>query len=330
MKPINLGIVGATGLVGRTFLKVLEEYHIPIQELRLFASFKSNGKMIPFQKKDYVIHTLYEGCFKGLDYVLFSAGTEISRQWAYKAVKENATVIDNSACFRMKEGVLLLVPEINMDDKKIDKPCLIANPNCSTIQSVLCLNALKSFHLKRVIYNTYQAVSGSGQKGILDLLRCRNNKIPLFYEEDISYTCIPKIGNVLENHYTSEEIKMMEETKKILEDDQLEVVANCVRVPVMFGHGVSILAEFEKQISVKQAMEALKKQPGVVVLEEDLPTSILATSTDFVYVGRIRKDLSKKNSIFFYCVADNVRRGAASNAVLILKKLIYNDNDKGR
>lgn len=330
MKTINLGIVGATGLVGRTFLKVLEEYHIYIDELRLFASSKSKGKLIRFHNKEYYVNTLYDGCFKGLDYVLFSAGAEVSRQWALKAVKENATVIDNSSYFRLQENVHLLVPEINMDDKKIDRPCLVSNPNCSTIQCVLCLNALKQFRLKRVIYNTYQAVSGSGQKGILDLLRCRNNKIPLFYESDISYTCIPKIGDFESENYSTEEWKMIQETKKILEDEQLEVVANCVRVPIMFGHGVSVLAEFESPISVTQAIEALKKQPGVVVLEDELPTSILATSTDYVYVGRIRKDVSRKNSLLFYCVADNVRRGAASNAVLILQKMIYNDKDKGR
>ena len=306
-------MVGATGLVGSTLLKVLEEYQFPIKELFLFASSKSIGKTILFKNKKHFIMELCIESFRNIDIVFFCAGSDTSREWARKVSELGSIVIDNSSCFRMCEDVSLIVPEINFNYSNN----LISNPNCSTIQSVLCLNALKKFGLKRVVYNTYQAVSGSGIKGINDL----TNKTSEFYPYDISKTCIPQIDSFLDNGYTKEEMKMIMETRKILSLPKLDVVATCVRVPVLNSHAVSVLVELETECSLDMVKEALRNQEGLVLVDE-YPTSIHSNGSDLVYVGRVRKDLFKPNSFLFYCVADNIRRGAASNAVKIALKII--------
>jgi len=326
MAQYRFAVVGATGLVGRTFLKVMEEYHLPVEGLRLFASSKSAGKLLTYAGKEYPVEELKEGCFLNTDYALFSAGGEVSRIWGPIAVKEGATVIDNSSCWRMDEKCALIVPEINLADYKTHSK-LIANPNCSTIQSVLPLKPLDDeFVLKRIIYSTYQAVSGSGKKGLDDWERCEKGEAPQFYPYNIAKTCIPEIDVFLDNGYSKEEMKMVNETRKILHKPDLKIAATCVRVPVPVAHGVMIAAEFEKPVSVERARAVLKAYPGIVLVDDPknhiYPVSTLAAGNDSVYVGRIRKDLSSDNGLIFYTVGDNVRKGAASNAVQIALALI--------
>ena len=326
MKSYNFAIVGATGLVGRTFLKVIEEYHLPVNELKLFASEKSAGTKVSFMGKEYVVESLKKGCFIGTDFALFSAGGSVSKAWAPVAEKEGALVVDNSSQWRMDDNCALIVPEINPDDYKT-KSRIIANPNCSTIQSVLPLKPLDDeFHLTRVHYNTYQAVAGSGKKGIDDLRRCKEGQAPPFYPYDISKTCIPENDVFFDDGYTKEEMKMVNETRKILHREDIRISATCIRVPVEVGHGVSIQAEFAKPVDVKRAREVLASYEGIKVVDDPknhiYPVSTLAVGNDFVYVGRIRKDLACENSLLLYTVADNVRKGAASNAVQIVKKII--------
>jgi aspartate-semialdehyde dehydrogenase len=326
MKQYDFAVVGATGLVGRTFLKVIEEYQLPVRNLRLFASPKSVGKVLTCEGKEYVVEELKEGCFAGTDFALFSAGASVSKEWAPIAAAEGALVVDNSSCWRMDPDCSLIVPEINIDDYQ-GKSRIIANPNCSTIQSVVPLKPLDdAFHLKRIIFNTYQAVSGSGEKGIEDLARCRRGEKPQFYPYDISKTCIPEIDIFYDDGYSKEEMKMVNETHKILHHPEIRIAATCIRVPVEVAHGVSIAAEFEKPVSVEEARKALAAFEGIKVVDDPknhlYPVSTMAAGNDTVYVGRIRKDLSCENGLLFYTVADNVRKGAASNAVQIVKKII--------
>ena len=317
----NVAVVGATGLVGKMMLKVLAEYHFPIKELRLFASEKSVGKKVEFLNEKYYIEELNKDSFKGIDIVLFSAGGETSLKWAPIAEASGAVVIDNSSAWRMHEDCSLIVPEINIKDF-IGKRRIIANPNCSTIQSVLPLYALmKKFHLKQISFNSYQAVSGSGYKGLNDYYDSLEGKEPSFYPYPISKTCIPQIDAFLDNGYTKEEMKMVNETRKILNNNSLAINATCVRVPVEYGHGVSVSVLFEEEVNLDEVISCFQKQDGLVVLSE-LPTSLHAMDNDLVYVGRIRRDLANSKGLLFYCVANNIRKGAASNAVQIALKLI--------
>ena len=324
MQKYNVAVVGATGLVGSMVLKVLEEYNFPINNLFLFASIKSIGKKVLFKNDEITIKDLTEDCFVGVDFAFFSAGSEVSKKWCVVAEESGAIVIDNTSFFRMHNDIALIVPEINIESFK-GKRKLIANPNCSTIQSVLCLNAIKKFNPLKIIYTTFQAVSGSGIKGILDLDRCKEGKDNNYYPYNISKTCRPQIDSFLTDGYTLEEHKMINETKKILNMPNLLVTATCVRVPIMYCHGVSVVVEFEREINLNMIKTELSNQDGVVVLDDIniglYPTSIAAINTDVVYVGRIKKGFNN-NTISFYCVADNVRRGAASNAVLIALKII--------
>lgn len=326
MKKYNVAIVGATGLVGRTFLKVLAEYDFPINNLVLYASSRSKGKRVNFKGKEYVVEELTYDSFDNIDIALFSAGGSISLEYAPIATKKGAIVIDNSSAWRMHENVALVVPEINMEDILTKGP-IIANPNCSTIQSVIPLKALSdAFGLKRVVYTTYQAVAGSGQKGIDDLKRTKNGEKPEFYPYDISNTCIPEIDTFLDDGYTKEEMKMVNETRKILHLDNLAISATCIRVPVEVCHGVMMQVELEKDFTLDQVKEVLKNHDGIVLYDDPknhiYPNSIVANGSDKVYVGRIRRDLSVENGILLYCVADNVRKGAASNAVQIAQRLV--------
>ncbi len=321
MKLYNVAVAGATGLVGRTFLKVLEEYNFPINNLVLYASKRSAGSVVVFKGKEYVVEELTEDSFDNIDIALFSAGGGVSKQFAPIAAKKGAVVIDNSSAWRMDENCALVVPEINIDDV-YNKSNIIANPNCSTIQSVLPLKALNDkFGVKKVVFTTYQSVSGSGQKGINDLENCLQGKKNEFYPYDISNTCIPEIDEFLESGYTKEEMKMVNETRKILHLPDLPVSATCIRVPIKACHGVMMQVELNKEFTIEEIKNSLKDQPGVVLYDDVknhiYPNSIVAKDQDQVYVGRIRKDLANENSILLYCVADNIRKGAASNAVQI-------------
>jgi len=329
MKEYVFAVVGATGLVGRTFLKVIEEYHLPVRELRAFASPRSVGKKLPFEGKEVEVRGLEKGCFKGVDFALFSAGASVSKEWAPVAAEEGALVVDNSSCWRMDPDCALIVPEINLDDY-LTKSRIIANPNCSTIQSVLPLKPLDDeFGLTKVTYTTFQSVSGSGKKGLDDLERCQRGEKNQFYPYDISKTCIPEIDVFNDEGYTKEEMKMVNETRKILHNGSIRISATCVRVPVPVAHGVSIQAEFEKPVSVSRAREVLSAYPGIKVLDDPAhhvyPVSTIARGTDDVYVGRIRKDLAVDNGLLLYTCADNVRKGAASNAVQIVKAIIVRE-----
>lgn len=325
-KKYTVAVVGATGLVGLTFLKVLSEYNFPIKELTLFASERSVGKEVEYNEKKYVVQGLKKGCFEGIEIALFSAGGKVSEEWAVEAEKSGTIVIDNSSAWRMVSDCSLIVPEINIEDFDSNRN-IVANPNCSTIQSVLPLKPLRDrYGLKRVVYTTYQACSGSGQKGKDDLARTLRGEEPQFYPYNISKTCIPHIDVFTDNGYTKEEMKMVNETRKILHLPDLKVSATCVRVPVANSHAVSIMVELEKPFTLEEVREAFASQEGIVVLDDPknnvYPTSLAANGNDNVYVGRIRRDLSCENGLLFYAVSDNIRKGAAANAVQIAKELV--------
>ena len=327
MKKYKLAIVGATGLVGRSFLKVLEEKNLPIENYTLFASQRSAGTKINFLGKEYEVQELNENSFdSGFDFALFSAGGEISKKYAPIAASKGCIVIDNSSYFRMDEDVPLVVPEVNFEDVK-NNHGIIANPNCSTIQAMLPLKALDDkYKIKRIIYSTYQAVSGAG-KNALDDLKNIDGKEPLKkFPHPIFDNCLPHIDSFLDNGYTKEEMKMINETRKILHNPDLKITATTVRVPVSNSHCESINVEFEKDFEIQDLIDTLKNFPNIVVLDNpeknEYPMPILATGHDEVFVGRIRRDYSVKSGVNLWVVADNIRKGAASNAVQILEKLI--------
>ena len=320
----NVAIVGATGVVGRTFIKVLEEYNFPVGEVKLLASERSKGKIIHCFNRDIEVRVLKEEEFKGMDISLFSAGGDVSKEFAPIASKYSL-VIDNSSAFRMDPNCPLVVPEVNPKD--IRPSGIIANPNCTTIQSIIPVKALlDKFGVKRVNYTSYQAVSGAGMKGINDLINTRGGEAPQHFPYNISKTVIPHIDTFLDNGYTKEEMKMVNETRKILHKDNLLVSATCVRVPIENSHAVSIAVELEKEFTLDEVRECLASYPGIV-LKDDVknniyPVTDFSNGNDLVYVGRIRRDLSTPNGLLLYCVADNVRKGAASNAVQIAQYLI--------
>lgn len=319
---MRVAIVGASGMVGQSFIKVLEEYALPIEKIVFFASKRSAGKPVIFNNKNYVIEELTEDCFKqGFDYALFSAGGSVSEYYAPFAAQSGCIVVDNSSFWRMHKNVPLIVPEVNMDAyHKGDM--IIANPNCSTIQSVLPLHALKSLGIKRVVYSTYQAVSGSGYKGVLDLERNLNKEESTFYPKQILHNVIPQIDVFLENGNTKEEEKMIQETRKILNLPDLRVSATCVRVPVFNGHSVAINVEFDNEFSLEEVYDLLLKQEGLKLWKDDYPTALDVSGQDVIHVGRVRRDESVPNGLNLWCVGDNIRKGAASNAVQIVKKLM--------
>lgn len=328
MKNYKLAIVGATGVVGRTALKVLEEKNLPINEYVLFASNKSAGKKVKFMNKEYVVKELTEHSFdEGFDFAIFSAGGETSKKYAPIAASKGCIVVDNSSAFRMDKDVPLVVPEVNPEEIK-NNHGIIANPNCSTIQAVLPLKALDDkYTIKRIVYSTYQAVSGAGQKGLNDLENGRKgiNKLEKF-PYPIYNNCLPHIDIFTENGYTKEEMKMINETRKILKKPDLRITATTVRVPVENSHSESINVEFEKPFELSELVETLKNFEGIIV--QDDPSSEvypIATNTnghDEVFVGRIRRDFSVENGVNLWVVADNIRKGAASNAIQILEKMI--------
>ncbi|CAH2214431.1 aspartate-semialdehyde dehydrogenase [Tepidibacter aestuarii] len=330
MKKVNVAIVGATGMVGRTFLKILKERNFPIENLYLLASKKSAGDVINFNGKDYIIEELTENSFdKDIDIALFSAGGEISKKFAPIAKEKGVIVVDNSSMWRMHADVPLVVPEVNPEDVKKHNG-IIANPNCSTIQAVVPLKNLHDkFGIKRVVYSTYQAVSGSGVKGISDLtegIKGNENKL---YPHPIAYNALPHIDVFMDNGYTKEEMKMINETKKILNDHTIKITATTVRIPVMYSHSESVNVEFEKEFDLKEVFDVLNATDGVVVVDDpknnEYPLALDAEGKDEVFVGRIRRDFSLDNGINMWVVADNIRKGAATNTVQIAELLLkYN------
>ena len=325
---IRCAIVGATGLVGSTFLKVLEEKNLPIDEYVLFASKNSAGKIINFKNKEHVVKELTENSFNNnrFDFALFSAGGDISKIYSPIASKNGCIVIDNSSYFRMHEDVPLVVPEVN-ENAIYENKGIIANPNCSTIQAVLPLKVLNdNYKLKRIIYSTYQAVSGAGIKGINDLKNTSKGLKAQKFTYPIYNNCLPHIDVFLENDYTKEEMKMIEETRKILNLPNLNITATCVRVPVLNCHCESINVEFKNEFDISELKQLLNKQEGIVVLDDCIkniyPLPTFVDGKDDVFIGRIRRDYSVKSGINFWCVADNIRKGAATNAVQILEKLL--------
>lgn len=340
MKNYKLAVVGATGVVGQKMIDVLQEMNLPIKDYCFFASSRSAGKTIKFFDDIYLVKELTKSSFdENFDFALFSAGSETSLKYAPIAVDHGCTVIDNSSAFRMDSSVPLVVPEVNSEELR-NHHGIIANPNCSTIQAVCALKPLDdTFKIKRIVYSTYQAVSGAGSKGIHDL---ENGIVSYFNTENqskdiTSYTlekfqypifnnCLPHIDVFLENGYTKEEEKMINETRKILNKPNLAITATTVRVPVFNSHCESINVEFEKSFELKDVFNVLNSAPGVVV-KDDIKNNIYAIPTNVtehneVYVSRIRRDFSVENGINLWVVADNIRKGAATNAVQILEELI--------
>lgn len=330
MKKVNVAIVGATGMVGRTFLKVLEERRFPINQLYLFSSAKSAGSTVVFNGKEYVVEELNKDVFdRDIQIALFSAGGEISSIYAPIAASKGIVVIDNSSYWRMDKNVPLVVPEVNPQDVKKHKG-IIANPNCSTIQAVVPLKALhEKYKIKRIVYSTYQAVSGSGVRGIKDLEDGVDGKPNSFYPHPIAYNCLPHIDVFEDNGYTKEELKMINETKKIFNDFDMKVTATTVRVPVKNSHSESINIEFEKPFELSDLVNTLENMNGVVVMdnpkENKYPTTVDSTGRDEVFVGRIRRDFSVDNGVNIWVVADNIRKGAATNTVQIAELLVACD-----
>ncbi|HEX9829289.1 MAG TPA: aspartate-semialdehyde dehydrogenase [Bacteroidota bacterium] len=327
MKLHDVAVVGATGLVGRAIVKVLEERDFPVNRLVLLASERSVGKEVPFNGKPVPVHKLEPERFKHIEYALFTAGATVSKEFAPHAIKFGAVVIDNSSAFRMEENVPLVVPEVNR--KQIFKhKGIIANPNCSTIQLVVAIKPLHdAFGIKRVVVSTYQSVTGAGKVALEQLQEEVANRTPAQrkFPHQIAYNCLPHIDIFFEDGYTKEEFKVVNETKKIM-GASFKVTATCVRVPTTGGHGESVNIEFDKKCSVEQVREILRSAPGVVVQDDPMnnvyPMPITAHDKDDVFVGRIRKDETVSNGINLWIVSDNIRKGAATNAVQIAEALV--------
>lgn len=327
-----VAVVGATGAVGHEMIAVLEERNFPIEKLKLFASERSEGKVLNFHNKGITVEILTESVFEGIDIALFSAGAERSLHFAPVAARAGCIVVDNSSAWRMDPGVPLVVPEVNPLDLKWHNG-IIANPNCSTIQMVV---ALKPIHdaakIKRVVVTTFQSVSGTGRKAMeellhqtADILNFKDVKATV-YPHQIAFNCLPHIDKFMDNGYTKEEIKMVNETKKIMGDNSIKVTATTVRVPVFRGHSESINIETAKKLTANDVRAILAKAPGVIVYDAPeknvYPLQTVCAGRDEVYVGRIREDDTIENGINIWIAADNLRKGAATNAVQIAEKLI--------
>ena len=329
MKKVNVAIVGATGMVGRTFLKVLEERNFPIDNLYLFSSARSAGSKVEFAGKEYTVEELNENSFdRDIQIALFSAGGSISEKYAPIAASKGVVVVDNSSAWRMDENVPLVVPEVNPEAVKEHKG-IIANPNCSTIQAMVPLKPLHDkYKIKRIVYSTYQAVSGSGVKGTKDLEDGINGVPNQFYPHPIAYNCLPHIDVFMENGYTKEEMKMINETMKILNDYNLKITATTVRVPVVNGHSESVNVEFENDFEIDELKGVLAGFEGLELVDDIdnnvYPTAFELSGRDEVFVGRIR-DFSVDSGINMWVVADNIRKGAATNAVQIAELLLKYD-----
>ncbi len=330
----NVVVAGATGAVGNEMISILEERNFPVGKLKLLASTRGAGTKLEFKGKEYTVEVMDEHSFEGMDIGLFSPGGSVSQKFAPIAGRAGCVVIDNTSAFRMDPDVPLVVPEVNPHAVAgYHKKNIISNPNCSTIQMVV---ALKPIHdvarIKRIVVSTYQSVSGTGKRAIQEL---ENQVLAIYnqqeikrevYPHQIAFNCLPHIDIFLENGYTKEEMKMVNETKKIMEDDSIRVTATTVRVPVFYGHSESVNIETEKKITAQEVREILSKAPGVVVVDNpskaEYPLAIHAAGKDETFVGRIREDESIPNGINMWIVADNIRKGAALNAVQIAELLI--------
>lgn len=332
MKGYNVAIVGATGMVGREFIKVLQQRHFPISSMHLYASDRSAGKKLFLGHQEVEVRETSPDSFHNIDIALFSAGSEISRYFSPIAAKAGALVIDNSAAFRMEPNVPLVVPEINPEDIRWHEG-IIANPNCSTIQMVVALYPLHKVNpIKRIVVSTYQSVSGTGAAAMEELTKQTKlvlegqNVVPHVYPHQIAFNLLPEIDVFLDNGYTKEELKMVEETRKIMHASDIAISATCVRVPVFIGHSEAINVEFTDPMSPEEARRILAQAPGVKVLDDPsvslYPMPWLAAGSDDVYVGRIRADASHPKGLVMWVVADNLRKGAALNAVQIAEEAV--------
>ncbi len=327
-----VAVVGATGAVGNEMIATLEQRNFPVEKLRLFASERSEGKALPFRGGEIPVETLNENAFKGIDIALFSAGGERSKDWAPVAAKSGCVVIDNSSQWRMDPEVPLVVPEVNPHDLKWHKG-IIANPNCSTIQMVVVLKPIHdAARIKRVVVTTFQSVSGTGKKAMDELMQQTTDLLSFrpvqknVYPHQIAFNCLPHIDTFLDNGYTKEEMKMVNETRKIMGDDSIRVTATTVRVPVFRCHSESLNIETEKKVTPNEVRAVLSSAPGIIVYDAPdkniYPLAVDVADKDETYVGRIREDESIENGINMWIVADNLRKGAALNAVQIAEKLL--------
>jgi aspartate-semialdehyde dehydrogenase len=329
----NVAVVGASGAVGGVMLRLLEERKFPIATIKFLASERSAGKVITFAGETYPIEPLSAAAFDGVDIVLSSTPAAVSKQYSPLAAMAGAVVVDNSSAFRMDPDVPLVVPEVNPHHVARHRG-IIANPNCSTIQMVV---ALKPIHdaarIRRVVVSTYQSVSGAGQKGMSELqaqveasVHGRAAPAPAKFAHPIAFNCVPQVDDFLPSGYTKEEMKMVHETRKIMGDDAIAVCPTCVRVPVHVSHSESILIECERPITPAEARELWSRAPGVTLVDDPdsrlYPLATTAAGRDDVFVGRIRQDLGRPNALLFWCVSDNLRKGAATNAVQIAEELL--------
>lgn len=336
MSSINVGVVGATGVVGEAFLNLLNARNFPVGNLKLFASEKSKGQAIEFKGKKYLCECLENGAFEDLDVVFFSSGDDISRKWAPHAVECGAFAIDNSAAFRMSKDHKLIVPEINghLLPKPDDSPEVIANPNCSTIQLVVALAPLaKKAGIEKVFVATYQSVSGAGKEGLQELQNqtqefLEDGKVktsPHIFSQQIAFNSLPHIGSFNSDGFCSEEVKIMSETPKILDLPNLAVSAFTVRVPTMNGHGEAVWVQLKKELEPSEMIETLKRAPGIHFVEhknpQDYPTVVTSQGEYPVFVGRLHRDVSDKKTWMMWVVADNLYKGAALNGLQIAEKI---------
>lgn len=332
MKKYNVAILGATGAVGQEMLKVLEEYDIPVERLLPLASAKSAGGTVSFKGEDVKIEEAREDSFAGMDFVLGAVKNPMSRRFAPAIVNSGAVYIDNSSAFRMDPEVPLVVPEINGEDAFKNKG-IIANPNCSSIITLMAVGGIaKLSPIKSMVACTYQAVSGAGQAGLVELeaqmlaLAEGKKPEPKVFPTQIAMNVIPHIGDELENGYTDEEMKMQNEGRRILHLPELKVTCTCVRVPVMRSHSISVTLRTARKVSVAAANEAIRAFPGCRLIEDydgrNYPTPLDTSNQDLVWVGRVREDLTDENGLTLWCCGDQIRKGAAANAVQILKRMI--------
>jgi aspartate-semialdehyde dehydrogenase len=335
MKSYHVAIVGATGMVGQEFIKVLQQRNFPVASVNLYASDRSAGKKLYVGHQEMEVKETAPEAFQNVDIALFSAGSEISRYFSPIAAKSGALVVDNSAAFRLEPKVPLVVPEINPEDIKWHEG-IIANPNCSTIQMVVALNPLHKVNpIKRIVVSTYQSVSGTGAAAMEELTTQAKlvlegqNVVPHVYPHQIGFNLLPEIDVFLDNGYTKEEWKMVEETRKIMHAPDMAISATCVRVPVFIGHSEALNIEFTDPMSPEEARQILAKAPGIKVLDDPsvslYPMPWLAAGSDDVYVGRIRSDASHARGLVIWVVSDNLRKGAALNAVQIAEEAARRD-----
>jgi aspartate-semialdehyde dehydrogenase len=335
MKGYKVAIVGATGLVGHEFIKVLEQRDFPIESIEMLASDRSAGKKLFFSHQEIEVKETTPESFKDIDIALFSAGAEISRYFSLIAAQSGAVVVDNSSAFRMDPKVPLVVPEINPEDIRKHKG-IIANPNCSTIQMVVALYPLHKVNpIKRIVVTTFQAVSGTGIAAVEELTKQAKQVLdgqataPHVYPHQIAFNVLPEIDVFLDNAYTKEEWKVVEETRKIMHTDDIAISATCARVPVFIGHSQAVTLEFSQAMSPDEARRILTQAPGVKLLDDPAislyPQPWSAAGTDEVFVGRIRRDASHPNGLVMWVVADNLRKGAALNTIQIAEEMIKRD-----